>query len=306
MIVTSGSQHALDLAARAVLEPGDAVWMEDPGCFGAGGAFVSAGAHLVPVPVDGDRMNVGEGIRRHARAKLAFVTPVRQLPLGVTMTLERRLALLGWAAQRRAWILEDDYDSEVPLPTRPLGVAAGPRHLELRHLHRHRSARCDASGAAARYLVVPDSLVDAVTVVRRHTDFCAPYFSQAVMADFMREGHFDATSAGCGRSTRLAASCSVDLLRRDCAGLLEVEAPDAGMNLIAWLPIGTSDRKISAALRTGGIDDAAALLLRDETAAAAGTAARGSAASARPTSAKAPLPPGARQLERMIRRRPRR
>ena len=253
VIVTSGSQHALDLAARAVLEPGDAVWMEDPGYFGAGGAFVSAGAHLVPVPVDGDGMNVGEGIRRHARAKLAFVTPARQLPLGVTITLERRLALLGWAAQRRAWILEDDYDSEFRYSTRPLASLQG---LDTSNCVIFTGTFSKVMFPALRlgYLVVPDSLVDAVTVVRRHTDFCAPYFSQAVMADFMREGHFERHIRRMRSIYQARRELFVDLLRRDCAGLLEVEAPDAGMNLIAWLPIGTSDRKISAALRTGGIE----------------------------------------------------
>jgi GntR family transcriptional regulator / MocR family aminotransferase len=253
VIVTSGSQHALDLAARAVLEPGDAVWMEDPGYFGAGGAFVSAGAQLVPVPVDQDGMNVGEGIRRHARAKLAFVTPARQLPLGVTMTLERRLALLGWAAQRRAWILEDDYDSEFRYSTRPLASLQG---LDASNCVIFTGTFSKVMFPALRlgYLVVPESLVDAVTVVRRHTDFCAPYFSQAVMADFMREGHFERHIRRMRSIYQARRELFVDLLRRECSGLLDVEAPDAGMNLIAWLPHGTSDRKISQALRASGLE----------------------------------------------------
>jgi len=253
VIVTSGSQHALDLAARAVLEPGDAVWMEDPGYFGAGGAFVSAGARLVPVPVDCDGMDVGEGLRRHARAKLAFVTPARQLPLGVTMTLERRLALLGWAAQRRAWILEDDYDSEFRYSTRPLASLQG---LDASNCVIFTGTFSKVMFPALRlgYLVVPESLVDAVTVVRRHTDFCAPYLSQAVMADFMQEGHFERHIRRMRSIYQARRELFVDLLRRECSGLLEVEAPDAGMNLIAWLPAGTSDRKISQALREEGLE----------------------------------------------------
>jgi GntR family transcriptional regulator/MocR family aminotransferase len=253
VIVTSGSQHALDLAARAVLEPGDAVWMEDPGYFGAGGAFVSAGARLVPVPVDRDGLNVGEGIRRHARAKMAFVTPARQLPLGVTMTLERRLALLGWAAQRHAWILEDDYDSEFRYTTRPLASLQG---LDASNCVIFTGTFSKVMFPALRlgYLVVPDSLVDAVTVVRRHTDFCAPYLSQAVMADFMREGHFERHIRRMRSIYQARRELFVDLLRRESRGLLDVDAPDAGMNLIAWLPPGASDRKVSHALRTAGLE----------------------------------------------------
>ena len=104
------------------------------------------------------------------------------------------------------------------------------------------------------YLVVPDSLVDAVTVVRRHTDFCAPYLSQAVMADFMREGHFERHIRRMRSIYQTRRELFVDLLQRECAGLLDVEAPDAGMNLIAWLPTGTSDRKISQALRATGLE----------------------------------------------------
>src|SRR5262249_47533957 len=173
VIVTNGSQHALDIAARAVLEPGDAVWMEDPGYFGAGGAFVAAGARLVPVPVDAEGLNVAAGIRVQPKARLAFVTPARQLPLGVTMTLARRLELLAWAASRRAWILEDDYDSEFRYSTRPLASLQGLDPCGC-VLFTGTFSKVMFPALRLGYLVVPEALVDAVATIRRYSDLCPP------------------------------------------------------------------------------------------------------------------------------------
>jgi len=256
VLITCGSQHALDIAARAILEPGDAVWMEDPGYFGAGGAFVAAGGRLVPVPVDGEGLNVADGIRRSPRARLAFVTPARQLPLGVTMTLKRRLELLAWAAGRRAWVLEDDYDSEFRYSTRPLASLQG---LDTSDCVVFTGTFSKVMFPALRlgYMVVPDALMDAVVTVRRYTDFCPPYLTQAVMADFMSEGYFERHVRQMRAIYQSRRELFVKLLKRDCAGLLEVDAPDAGMNLIAWLdPQGalSDDRRVCTMLAKASID----------------------------------------------------
>lgn len=99
VLIVAGAQQALDLAARVLLDPGDAVWMEEPGYMGATSVLRAAGARLVPVPVDGDGLDVAAGIARCPRARVAYVTPSVQFPLGVTMSLSRRLALLDWARQ---------------------------------------------------------------------------------------------------------------------------------------------------------------------------------------------------------------
>ncbi len=256
VLITCGSQHAIDIAARAIIEPGDAVWMEDPGYFGAGGAFVSAGGRLVPVPVDDEGLNVAEGIRRQPRARAAFVTPARQLPLGVTMTLQRRLELLAWAAERRSWILEDDYDSEFRYTTRPLASLQG---LDTSNCVLFTGTFSKVMFPALRlgYLVVPESMVEAVATVRRYTDFCPPYLMQAVMADFMHEGTFERHVRQMRAIYQGRRELFVKLLKRDCAGLVDVEAPDAGMNLIAWLPAHgptANDKRMCQALAQAGID----------------------------------------------------
>jgi DNA-binding transcriptional MocR family regulator len=125
VIITSGSQGALDLAIRTLLNPGDAAWIENPGYFGAQGALMVAGARLIPVPVDEQGLDVEAGKRLCAEAQLVSTTPSHQFPTGVTMSLSRRLALLEWAHEQGAWILEDDYDSEYRYTGRPLEALQG-------------------------------------------------------------------------------------------------------------------------------------------------------------------------------------
>jgi GntR family transcriptional regulator/MocR family aminotransferase len=125
VIVVTGAQQAVDLAARVLLDPGDTAWVEDPGYQGARGALIAAGIRLAPVPVDGEGLDVQRGARSAHGARLVYVTPSHQYPLGVTMSLNRRLALLEWASASGAWILEDDYASTVR--GRPRGAQASTR-----------------------------------------------------------------------------------------------------------------------------------------------------------------------------------
>ena len=125
MIVVTGAQHGLELVCRLLLDPGDVAWMEEPGYPGARGALVAAGARIRPIPVDAQGLNVEVGERRAGNARLAYVTPSHQFPLGVPMSLPRRLALLAWARAARAWIIEDDYDSEFRFGTRPIPCLHG-------------------------------------------------------------------------------------------------------------------------------------------------------------------------------------
>jgi GntR family transcriptional regulator/MocR family aminotransferase len=253
VLVTSGSQQALDLVARVVLDPGDAAWVEDPAYPGIVGALVSAGARVVPVPVDRHGIEVRLGVARAPRARLAFVTPARQLPLGVTLSMARRLELLRWASSARSYVLEDDYDSEFRYTTRPLSALQG---LDGRGCVLFSGTFSKVMFPAMRlgYLVVPEGLVDGFIAARRLLDLGPPFLTQATMADFMAEGHFERHVRRMREIYRARRTLLVQLLRRDLAGLLEVDAPDAGMNVLAWLPPGTSDRRVAMALGRRGID----------------------------------------------------
>jgi GntR family transcriptional regulator / MocR family aminotransferase len=120
VLITAGYQGAVGLFARTLLYPGNAVWFENPGYFRARDALALTGAEIVPVPVDQDGLDVSIAIRRSPRARLAVVTPSHQCPLGVMLSLPRRLELLAWATKTRSWIIEDDYDGEFRYHGRPL------------------------------------------------------------------------------------------------------------------------------------------------------------------------------------------
>jgi GntR family transcriptional regulator/MocR family aminotransferase len=120
VIVTAGTQQALDLLCRLLLDDGDEAWIEDPGYPGALQAMRAAGVKPIPVPVDDEGLVVEQGIKRARNAQLVYVTPSNQFPLGVTMSAVRRMELIRWAAANRAWIIEDEYDAEYRYSGRPV------------------------------------------------------------------------------------------------------------------------------------------------------------------------------------------
>jgi GntR family transcriptional regulator / MocR family aminotransferase len=125
IMVVSGSQQALEISARVLLDPGSRVWMEEPGYRFARSVFVSNGCDIVPVPIDSEGLSVSAGIKRSRNARAALVTPSHQYPLGVTMSASRRLQLLEWAENSGSWIIEDDYDSEYRYASMPIASLQG-------------------------------------------------------------------------------------------------------------------------------------------------------------------------------------
>ncbi len=266
VVIVSGVQQALDLLARFLIKPGEEVWMEDPGYFGAIDAFTGAGARLVPVPVDDDGLDVAEGRRRAGRARLAYLTPTHQFPLGVVMSHPRRLAALEWARESGAYLLEDDYDSELRF--------AVPAISTLQSLDR--AGRVVVVGTfnkllfpAVRlgYIVLPPALVDEFLAFRLRTDLHTVGIDQAVLCDFIVEGHL-------GRHMRrmrdLYASrlgALSDEAARHLRGLLEISRVWAGLCTTGLLKNGMSSREAEEAARREGVETQALsrhLLQRDD------------------------------------------
>lgn len=258
VIVVSGSQQALDLVARVLLDPGDAAWIEDPGYMGARGALAGAGARLVPVPVDGDGLDVEAGIEKEARARLACVTPSHQYPLGVTMSLGRRLALLRWASRSGAWVIEDDYDSEYRYTGRPLEALQGlDSSAEGCVIYVGTFSKVLSPALRLGYLVVPPDLVDAFVAARELVDRHSPSLDQATLAEFMAEGHF---ARHVRRMRVLYAGrqeALIEASERELSGLLDVRPAGAGMHVVGWLPDGADDREVSRRAAASGIEAAA-------------------------------------------------
>jgi GntR family transcriptional regulator/MocR family aminotransferase len=234
VLIVSGAQQALALAMRVLTSPGEQAWIEDPGYTGARNAMLSAGLKLVPVPMDEEGILVSVGINRAQRARLAYVTPSHQHPLGVTMSLTRRLALLEWAARSDAWILEDDYDSEFRYALRPFPALQG-LDQQSRVIYLGTFSKVLFPSLRLGYLVAPTDLIGAFVMVRARTETYSPLIEQAALTDFITEGHF---ARHIRRMRVLYAARQAALVKmadRELAGLLDVRPAAAGMHLIGWL-----------------------------------------------------------------------
>jgi GntR family transcriptional regulator/MocR family aminotransferase len=250
IFIVSGAQQALDLAARVLVEPDDAVWMEDPGYPGARAALTGAGARVIAVPVDDEGMDVGAGERAAPDARLAYVTPSHQFPLGTIMSASRRLALLTWARRVGGWVLEDDYDSEFRYAGHPIPCLQGldtERGGAGRVLYIGTFSKTLAPALRLGYLIVPDELVDAFRVARAIAGGHSPTLDQGVLADFIGEGHY------VRHVRRVRALCAerqqalLDAATRELGDALMLAPDAAGLHMVGWLPPCASDEAATAA-----------------------------------------------------------
>ncbi len=253
IIVTTGSQQALYLLAQLLLAPGEGVWLESPGYQGAAAPFEVAGARICPVPVGPEGMDVAYAAQRYPYAAMVFATPSHQLPLGVTMSLARRLELLRWAEANRAWIVEDDYDSEYRYTGPPL---ASLQSLDRSGCVIYVGTLSKVLFPALRlgYVVAPPALAGALAQAKAVVDRHSPVVPQAVLADFIREGHF----ARHIRRTREAyAERRATLLgevQGRLGGMLACGPSDAGLDVCAHLAGGLDEADAAARAAGAGVD----------------------------------------------------
>jgi GntR family transcriptional regulator/MocR family aminotransferase len=253
VLVVSGSQQGLDLAARLLLDDGDPVWMEDPGYVGARAAFRASGGRVVPVPVDDEGLVVERGVRAAPRARLAYVTPSHQYPAGVVLSRERRGALLAWARRADAWILEDDYDSEyrhVGWPLESLqGLDGGERVIYVGTF-----SKTMFPGLRLGYVIAPRALAAAFGNARALLDRQPPAAEQAALASFLEDGAY-ARHLRRMRTTYAARRAALfDAAGRELAGRLELRPAETGMHLLGLLPPGVDDRAVSARALEIGVE----------------------------------------------------
>jgi GntR family transcriptional regulator/MocR family aminotransferase len=189
VVITSGYQGALDLVGRVLLRPKDQVWFEDPCYHRARQAFEAAGARLMPIRVDGEGLRVQDGVARARDARLAVVTPSHQSPLGVALSLPRRLALLAWADKARAFVVEDDYDSEFRYVGRPLPALKSLDRKD-RVLYAGSFSKVLFPGLRLGYLVLPEELIGPFTDAMHSRSVGISPLEQRVVAAFMTKGYF--------------------------------------------------------------------------------------------------------------------
>jgi len=250
LMVVSGSQQALEITARVLLDPGDSVWVENPGYLLMRSVLTGAGCRLVPVPVDEEGLDAAAGIRLRRKARAAFVSPSHQYPLGSTMSASRRLQLLDWARCTGAWIVEDDYDSEYRYESMPIPSLQG-LDTDSRVIYIGTFSKVLFPSLRLGYIVIPSDLVERFKAVRFAMDIFPTYLYQEVLTDFMRDGHF-------GRHIRRTRSLYnerrkvlVESIREVFGAQLRVHGTEAGMHVTVTLPDGYRDIEVATRAARG-------------------------------------------------------
>jgi GntR family transcriptional regulator / MocR family aminotransferase len=244
IMVVSGSQQALEISARALLDPGNQVWVEEPGYRLTRDVLLMAGCQLIPVPVDDEGLDVAEGIQRCESARAAYVTPTHQFPLGATMSASRRLQLLNWAQVSGAWIIEDDYDSEYRYVNMPIPSLQG-LDRDSRVIYIGTFSKTLFPSLRLGYMVVPLDLVDRFLAVRHAMDIYPPYLYQSVLTDFIRQGHFSRHIRRTKVMYRDRRSKLVEALGKQFGSALPILGAEAGMHLVVMLPKGQRDTELA-------------------------------------------------------------
>ena len=252
VMAVSGSQQALSLAARVLIDAGSPVWVEEPGYRGARDVLRLRNARLIPVPVDEEGLNVSAGIERCPDASAAYVTPSHQYPMGMVLSASRRVQLLDWARRSGAWIIEDDYDSEYRYESLPIASLQG-LDRDARVLYVGTFSKVLFPALRLGYLVLPPDLVPRFAAVRDATDIFPPTFAQAVAADFLRGGHFARHLRKTRALYRERRRALVDAIRTQLGEQLEVRGDEAGMHLVATLSKLSDDREVAVRAARQGL-----------------------------------------------------
>jgi GntR family transcriptional regulator/MocR family aminotransferase len=244
VIVTAGTQQALDLAVRMLVDPGESAWLEDPGYPGARAVLAAAGVTIVPAPVDEDGMCVQEAQRRAPRARLAYVSPSHQYPLGYTMSVTRRLQLLEWAEASHAWILEDDYDSEFRYGGRPLPALQALDRTG-RVLYLGTFSKVLFPSLRIGYVIVPATLTPVFRNASSVAWHGANAIDQAALADFIRDGHFERHIRRMRRRYQERRAWLVDLIHDRLRDDLTLAGSTAGLHVTACFVRRRDDVEVS-------------------------------------------------------------
>jgi GntR family transcriptional regulator/MocR family aminotransferase len=255
VMIMTGMHQTLALVCKMVLTPGETACMEDPGPLAVRLGLTDAGAVIVPLPVDQHGLSVEQlaDDAKAGQARLVYVTPSHQYPLGVTMSLARRLALLQWAARTGAWILEDDYDSEYRYAGRPLAALQGLDQAGC-VLYMGTFSKVLFPALRLSYLVVPAASVELFARARGAFGRQAPILEQAVLTEFFDEGHFARHLRRMNRIYQERQATLIEAVREKLAGQLEITPTSTGLHVMGWLPQGVDDRRLSQLARAHGVD----------------------------------------------------
>ncbi|WP_183807066.1 PLP-dependent aminotransferase family protein [Mycoplana azooxidifex] len=250
IVVTAGTQQGLDLFVRAMLNPGDGAWIEDPCYPSARAAFAGNGIRLQGVPVDAEGLDTERGEALMPDARAVYVTPSHQFPLGVAMSMRRRLALIDWARRNDAWIVEDDYDSEFRYAGPPLTAMQG-LDATGRVVYLGTFSKVLLPGLRIGYAVLPEAIMEKVVALRARTDRFPATLAEAALTEFIREGHLAAHLRRARR--RMAAARDALVAGLEGGRGLGVDVPEQGLHLLAGLAPGMRDTALVELAASAGL-----------------------------------------------------
>ncbi len=233
IVVVAGMQHAMLVAALALVNAGEAVWLEDPGYHQARRVFLFSGAKVVPRPLDRDGMIIGRATKRTA-PRLIYLTPSHQFPLGVTMSLERRIAMIDFARNFDSYILEDDYNAEFRFDGPPLPCLQGLDNAR-RVIYAGTMSKILVPSIRLGYLIVPEQIVDSFVKVRAVMDQHSPSIDQATLARFITEGFFLSHVQRMRRLYSERRDYFIEQFDKYLGKLLQLEITPAGLHFVAWV-----------------------------------------------------------------------
>ncbi|MCX5494422.1 PLP-dependent aminotransferase family protein [Kaistia dalseonensis] len=250
IVVTTGAQAALDLLARLLLDPGDTVWMEEPGYYGAHAAFTAAGAQFAPLHVNENGWDIEEPAG--AAPRLIYVTPSCQHPMGATMRMDQRLRLLEIADTRDAWIIEDDFDGEYRFHGQPIPAMQGADTTE-RVVYVGTFAKILFPALRLGFMVLPRRLADGMARALSITGQFAPLILQAALADFIEEGHMARHLRRMRRLYATRRQAFRSLCEAELADWLRIVPGESGIQMVGMLADGLDDHAIAAEARLRGM-----------------------------------------------------
>lgn len=251
VVIVNGSQQAIDLVARVLVDRGDAVALENPGYIGAKKVFEVQGAALTAVPVDASGLVVSQ-IPASANVKLVYVTPSHQFPTGVVLSLPRRLELLSWAKKYSTYVIEDDYDSEYRYVGRPVPALAG-LDTEQTVIYIGTFSKVLFPALRLGYLVVPENLIDVFTRAKWLVDRHSPLLEQQVLTDFINQGHLDRHIRRMRTHYQHRRGVVMDELTKHFGDRVTILGDNAGINVLIRIRSFTSDEDIVESCRQAGV-----------------------------------------------------
>ena len=253
ILITSGAQQAFVLISYVLMNKNDTIWYENPGHIAGRDLLKIVGGDVSPVPIDKEGLNLPYAVLNFSKPKLIFTTPSHQQPLGITMSLQRRLTLLKYAHENASWVIEDDYDSEFRYRGRPLPALAALDKVG-RVLYVGTFSKSLFPSVRIGYVVVPEILMDPFAKTRNIFGQTSSAITEEALSNFMDDGGFAEHIRKMRRLYRDRQDILLDALKIHCSNILESQQTDAGMHIIADIKNGMSDRLAHLELLNAGID----------------------------------------------------